>query len=91
MLRLRYYLPGSMIILFGMLILVFPEILVALVALFLIMLGLGVLTLGHMVRKSETELSEFSSGNSCKDPHPWWIHRASVWSTRCKKPRSFSR
>jgi len=89
MMKLRYYFPGSVIILLGILMIAFPEILVALVALFLIMLGLGALSLGHLIRKSEAELTDFNSDFSNKGSHRRWVGRVPLWRTRFRKPRSF--
>jgi hypothetical protein len=52
---LKYYLPGSILILMALLILVFPAILIGLVAAAFIMIGIGVLQVGHLIRKSEVE------------------------------------
>ena len=51
--NIRFYVPGSMLILLAFLIIAVPEILFALVAGFMVMIGLGLLYAGHMVRKSE--------------------------------------
>jgi hypothetical protein len=50
---LKYYVPGIMLILMAIMIVAFPEILVALVAASIIMAGIGALCIGHMFRKTE--------------------------------------
>ena len=52
---IRYYLPGTILILIAIIIVAFPEILVAFVASIIIMAGIGALYIGHRIRKSETE------------------------------------
>ena len=51
----RYYLPGALLVLLGVLILAVPEILVAFVSAALAVTGVGVLLLGHRMRKAEKE------------------------------------
>jgi len=51
--NLKYYTPGILLILIAIMIVAFPEILVALVAAAIIMAGVGALAVGHMIRKSE--------------------------------------
>lgn len=51
--NLRYYLPGSILILIAIMIVAVPQILVALVAALIIMAGIGALYVGHMIRKSD--------------------------------------
>ena len=53
--NLKYYLPGSVLILIAIMIVVVPEILLAFVAALIIMLGIGALYIGHLIRKSEIE------------------------------------
>jgi hypothetical protein len=53
--NLKYYLPGSILILIAITVVAVPEILVAFVAASIIMAGVGALYVGHMIRKSETE------------------------------------
>lgn len=49
--KLQYYIPGSMFILAAFLIVILPEILIALVAAALVMFGIGLLYAGHLMRK----------------------------------------
>ncbi len=53
--HLKYYIPGSLLILMAGFTAVFPEILVALVSVLIMMTGIFVLYTGHSIRKSEIE------------------------------------
>ncbi len=57
--KMGYYAPGSGLVLLGLLIVVFPELLVALVAATLIMLGIGALYAAHQLRKLHQEFGKF--------------------------------
>jgi len=48
---LKYYLPGSLMILLALLIVAVPEILVIIASSLIIMTGIGALYLGHLFRK----------------------------------------
>ena len=64
---LRYYIPGIILILIAIIIVAVPEILVAILASFIIMAGIGALYIGHRIRKSEIEFrhsGEWFSDNS---------------------------
>jgi hypothetical protein len=67
--NLKYYIPGSMLILIAVVIVAVPEILVALVAGSIIMAGVGALYIGHIMRKSEIEFKNvngwFLKNDSC--------------------------
>ena len=52
---LRYYLPGIILIMIALMIVVMPEILVALVAAIIIVAGIGALFIGHKIRKSDID------------------------------------
>ena len=54
--NLRYYVPGTILILIAIMIVAVPEILVAFVVAFMIMAGIGALYIGHMIRRSEIGL-----------------------------------
>ena len=58
--NLKYYLPGSILILIALLIVAVPEILIALAAASMITLGAGGLYFGHLVRKSGKEWDVFN-------------------------------
>lgn len=53
--HLKYYIPGSLFILMAGFTAVFPEILVALVSVLIMMTGVFALYAGHSIRKSEIE------------------------------------
>ena len=89
MMKLRYYIPGSIVILLGLLIIAFPEILIALVAVSLIMFGLGALYFGHLIRKSEAGLRDFNSNFSSSDSYGTWFRRAPMWRMRFRNPGYF--
>jgi hypothetical protein len=53
--HLKYYIPGSLLIFMAGFTAVFPEILVALVSVLIMMTGVFALYAGHSIRKSEIE------------------------------------
>ena len=53
--NIKYYIPGSALILIAIMVVAVPKILVAFVAASIIMAGIGALYIGHMIRKSEIE------------------------------------
>ena len=55
---LRFYLPGIVLILTAILILAFPEILVAMLSGVIIITGCMALAIGHSIRKSEVKLNK---------------------------------
>jgi len=82
---MRYYLPGVILLLIGILIVAVPEVLVAFVASAIVMAGIGALYIGHNIRKSEKELRHvndwfltedffgpgFARGPIFSDRHRW--------------------
>jgi hypothetical protein len=82
--NMKYYLPGSTLIVMAMMIMAFPQILVALVAASIIVAGIGALLVGHMIRKSEMEFrnmdgqfgdhAPYGGGSSRRSVYRWW-HR----------------
>jgi hypothetical protein len=50
--KIQYYLPGIFLTVSGVLIAVFPEILIALIASVVIMAGVAALFLGHRIKES---------------------------------------
>ncbi|GEM_PF-2253387 len=70
--KLGYYVPGSVLILLGILIVAVPELLVALVAATLITIGIGVLYAAHHVRKLHEEFGKLEDeaffGDGFYDP-----------------------
>jgi hypothetical protein len=53
---IKYYLPGVSLILMAVVIFAVPEILVAMISVFIMTMGAFVLYIGHVMRKSEIEL-----------------------------------
>ena len=53
--NIKYYIPGSILILIAIVIIAVPEILVAFLAASIIMAGVGALYIGHTIRKSKIE------------------------------------
>jgi len=74
--NIRYYLPGSIIILLALLILAVPEILIAFIASIIIMLGIGALYLGHLIKKSATDFRGFDEGFHDPDFNSEWFSRS---------------
>ena len=61
---LRFYFPGAFLMLVALLIVIVPQVLVAFIAALLVMAGIGLLQLGHILRKStqqDTNLSRWPS------------------------------
>jgi hypothetical protein len=77
--NLHYYIPGSLLILMAIMIVTIPEILVALVAALIIMVGIGALYIGHMVRKSEIEFRNFDEWPLGNDPFGWSFVRTPTY------------
>lgn len=76
--NIKYYLPGSILILMAIMIVVVPEILIAIVAASIIMAGIGILYIGHLMRKSEIELRSFDEW-FFDGSHGWGFARAPVF------------
>ena len=77
--NIKYYLPGSILILMALLIVAVPEILIALVAASMIMLGVGALYLGHLLRKSELEWDMFDRRFFGEELDGWKVLRSTVF------------
>jgi hypothetical protein len=77
--NLKYYLPGSILILLAIIIALLPEILVAIVAASMIMLGVGALHIGHMIRKSAFERRDFARLFVVDDPLEGWSNRPPIF------------
>ncbi|HID31219.1 MAG TPA: hypothetical protein EYP19_14645, partial [Desulfobacterales bacterium] len=56
--NMKYYIPGSLLILIAIMIVAVPEILVVFIAASITMAGIAVLYIGHMIRKSEIEFGK---------------------------------
>jgi len=77
--NLKYYLPGSILILMAILIVAVPEILIAFAAASMIMLGAGGLYIGHVARKSEKDWNMFEERFFGDDIYGWRVARAPVF------------
>ena len=77
--NLKYYLPGSILILLAIIIALVPEILVAIVAASIIMLGVGALHVGHKIRKSALEKRDFARLFVIDDPLEGWFNRPPIF------------
>jgi hypothetical protein len=66
---LKYYVPGILLILMAMMIVAFPEILVALVAASIIVAGVGALCVGHVLRKTHMGFRNAMRGTFHEDPY----------------------
>ncbi|MDY6839712.1 MAG: hypothetical protein SWH78_17270 [Thermodesulfobacteriota bacterium] len=75
--NLRYYIPGILLIMIAIMIVAFPEILVALVAAAIIMAGIGALVVGHMIRKSGMHFQNMDGGPFDHRPMFRWWHKDS--------------
>ena len=54
--HIKFYFPGVSLILMAVLIFTVPEILVAMISVFIMTMGVFILYIGHGLRKSEIEL-----------------------------------
>ena len=77
--NIKYYIPGSVLILIAILIVAVPKILVAFVAASIIMVGIGALYIGHMIRKSEIEFRDIDGWFSDDDLYGWRFVRRPVF------------
>ena len=68
---LKYYLPGSILIVIAMIIVAVPEILVLLIGASIIMAGIATLYIGHRIRKSEIEYRDTDGWSRNDDPSCW--------------------
>ena len=66
----KFYLPGVSLILVAVLIIAVPEILIAMISLFIMAMGVLLLYVGHDLRKSEIELKRMDEPS-----HPFVWHR----------------
>lgn len=69
--NIKYYIPGSVLILLAIIVVAVPKILVAFVAASIIMVGIGALYVGHMIRKSEIEFRNIDEWFSDDDRYGW--------------------
>ena len=81
----RFYFPGVTLILIAIAIIAVPEILVAFIAAAIIMVGIALLYMGHIARKTEIEMrnsGEEFYGSSFFDG---WFARAPVYRRRHRR------
>jgi hypothetical protein len=81
--NLRYYIPGTILILIATMIVAVLEILIAFVAASIIIAGIGALYIGHMIRKSEIEFSNSYRWSLDDDSYVWRFVRDPVFR-RCE-------
>ena len=77
--NIKYYIPGSILILIAIIVVAVPKILVAFVAASIIMVGIGALYVGHMIRKSEIEFGNIDEWFSHDDRCGWRFVRRPVF------------
>ncbi len=77
--NLKYYLPGSTLILIAIMIVAAPEILIAFVAASIIMAGIGALYIGHLIRKAEIEFRNTDGWSLDDDFYAWRFVRPPVF------------
>jgi len=77
--NIKYYIPGSVLILIAIMVVAVPKILVAFVAASIIMAGIGALYVGHMIRKSEIEFRNIGEWFSDDDRYSWQFARRPVF------------
>jgi len=80
--HVKYYFPGSLLILIAIMIMAVPEILVVFLAASILMAGIGALYIGHMIRKSEIEFRDFDEWLLTDDSPRWRLARAPVFRKR---------
>ena len=76
---LKYYVPGTILILIAIMIVAVPEILVAFVAASMIIAGIGALYIGHMIRKSAIEYRNIGGWSLDNDPYGWRCVKESLF------------
>ena len=80
MAKIKYYLPGSLLILSGIFIVVFPEILIALFASIVIIAGIAVLYIGKRLSESEQDSANILRNRSHDDySDNYWMERKPVF------------
>ncbi len=79
MYNLRYYIPGTILILIATLVVAVPEILIVFVAALIIIAGIEALYIGHMIRKSEIEFRNSDKWPLDDDSHGWRFMKAPVF------------
>lgn len=69
--NIRYYVPGGLLIIAALLIVAVPEILVAIVAAFIMLIGIFALYIGHTVRQADGGPKDPAGGQD----HRWRFFR----------------
>ncbi|MGD9033159.1 MAG: hypothetical protein PVJ69_17220 [Desulfobacteraceae bacterium] len=85
MANFRFYFPGITLILIAIAIIAVPEILVAFIAAAIIVVGIALLYMGHIARKTEIEMrdsGEWVHGDGFFDG---WFARAPVYRRRHRR------
>ena len=77
--KMKYYIPGSILILIAIMIVAVPQILVAFIAASITMVGIGVLYVGHMIRKSEIQFGNVDEWFLDDDRSGWQFVRKPVF------------
>jgi hypothetical protein len=78
--KLKHYVPGVLMIMMGILIMAVPEVLVVFVSASLVVVGISLMYLGHMARKSDAAWADFHRSTSYvrfsrdpfRYPFSWW-------------------
>ena len=77
--NMKYYFPGSILILIALLIVTVPEILVTFVAALVLIVGVGTLYFGHLIRKSEIELTNLDTWFFDREPYGLYRQKLRGW------------
>ena len=73
--HIKYYIPGVMLILMAGFIIVFPEILVAIISIFIMAMGILVLYIGHGIWKSEIKWRKMDGRYQTSSWHRYCFYR----------------
>lgn len=77
--NMKYYIPGSLLIFFAILIIAVPEILIAFIASILLMVGVVALYVGHLIKKSENEIRNFEERSTDSNFSGWGFARSPIF------------
>ena len=77
--NMKYYIPGSILILIAIMIVAVPQILVAFIAASITMIGIGALYVGHMIRKSEIQFKNIDEWFLDDERSGWQFVRKPVF------------
>jgi general stress protein CsbA len=73
--QFKYYIPGVSLILMAVLIIAVPEILVVMISVFIMTMGVFMLYIGHVLRKSEIELRKMDGRYHSPGWHRYCFYR----------------